>query len=1205
MPQSSSTLQQEFNDLLIKAPTVFSWLTEGSLDGIWYCDLELPGKFWANNAFWKILGITPPEDQNIFDRWSMTINTFDKNKTIHLIKQCRENPKKEFNDTFTYIDDEGNEVILHSEGKVVFDDKNNPTRLIIKHFKERNIKQEKLLSKVKKLKKLRGILHETNKVAKVGGWEVDLVNQKITWTKVTKQIHEVDSDYKPELETAINFFEEGWSRDTITEAFAKAVETGKQYDVELRLITAKGNTLWVRTIGKPVFENGNCVRIYGAIQDISARKEQEAIYEETREKFEKIFNHSSIGIVLLDFDNKPIIANPASMKIFGFDKNDLEKIAQKNITLKDIIYPEDFEEATELRKKLLNGEINSYTIRSRFYKQNGELIWCKLNSSLIKGTENSQNMIISHIEDITEQKHLEETAFENSIRFRSAFEHSPNGMAMVGLDGTWLMVNKSLCNILGYTKDEFVKLTFQQITYKTDLDADLRLLHETLEGKRDTYSMEKRYLHKDGSIVYGLLNVSLIRDEENTPLYFISQINDITKRVKAKQELEASLKELQDLMNATTQVAIIEADTTGIVKKYNKGAETLLGYTAEEVIGKHKVGIFHDQEEVAKRSKLLAKKYGKELHGIELFTYNATRGEYDSEEWVFVKKDGSKFDVQLVITAIRDKNDVITGYVGIATDITQLKEMEKSLVSEKHKAEYANKSKSEFLANMSHEIRTPLNGVIGFTDLLMKTELNETQSKYMQMVNTSAHSLLDLINDILDFSKIEAGKLELSEDKTDLIELCSQTVDIIKHDAHEKGLELLLDISPKVKRFIYADSIRLRQILVNLLGNAIKFTEKGEVELKVRNTPYGNNENEMLFEFSIRDTGIGIAPHNLQKIFNAFDQEDASTTRKYGGTGLGITISNRLLELMDSKLEVVSELNNGSTFSFKVRFKTEFDDSYPEKQTENVNNVLIVDDNENNLTILKDMLAFGKVNSVSAQNGIQALEILENKNDFDLAIIDFNMPYLNGLELISHIRKKLKIDKEALPIILLHSSVVDSKILQLCKELDVKFEVTKPIRIDQLFDLISNIKIDSNGVKEVVDDSFTKNEQGAYNILIAEDNPVNQFLAKTIIQKVLPQANITIAEDGEKAVKMYQSMPLDLIFMDIQMPVMSGFDATKEIRQLEDPGFRIPIIALTARALKGERERCLDAGMDDYITKPIIFETIKETIKLHLPVTLK
>ena len=1200
MLQSSSALQKEFNDLLLKDLSLFNWLTKESLDGIWFCDLEHPGHFWINDAFWKTIGHSKPEDKDVFDRWSMAIKTLDKNKTLDLIKQCKEKPEKGFNGTFAYNDIDNQEVILHSKGKIIYDEKNKPIRLVIKHYKERNLKQDKLLSKVKKLKKLKNIFYATSKVAKIGGWEVDLTNNNIFWTKATRQIHEVNKDYIPEIETAINFYEEGQTRDRIIELFTAAVEKGESFDAELKIISAKGNPVWIRTMGKPVYENGSVVKIYGAFQDITVRKKQEAIYKEAKERFEKIFDHSSIGMVLVGVNGKIININPATIKMFGFSKTDMPNVIQ-NYTYKNLIHPDDLKKANEYRQKLVNEEIDHYTLVSRYYKTNGELMLCKINAAFVKSTDDSESMIISHIEDITSQKKLEDAALEYSLRFKSAFEYSPNGMALVGLDGKWLMVNKSLSSMLGYSKEEFLSLTFQDITYKTDLDADLRLLKETIEGKRDTYSMEKRYIHKDGSIVHGLLNVSLIRNEKNEPQYFVSQINDVTKRVKAKEELQNSLLELQGLLSASTQVAIIEADLTGIVKKYNKGAENLLGYTAKDVIDIHNVGVFHDPDDVEKRSKVLSKKYGEELHGLDLFTYNAQRGRYDSEEWIFVRKDGSKFPVQLVVTAIKNKDNETAGYLCIATDISKLKEMEASLIREKQKAVAANKSKSEFLANMSHEIRTPLNGVIGFTDLLMKTDLNETQRKYMQMVNTSAHSLLDLINDILDFSKIEAGKLELNEDKTDLVELCSQTVDIIKHEAHEKGLELLLDISPKVKRFIYADSVRLRQILVNLLGNAIKFTEKGEVELKVRNKKIENDEDEMMFEFSIRDTGIGIAPHNLQKIFNAFDQEDSSTTRKYGGTGLGLTISNRLLELMDSRLEVDSELNKGSVFSFKVKFKTEVGESFPERNTELVNNVLIVDDNENNLTILRDMLAFGKVNSVSAINGIKALEILEKENNFDLAIIDFNMPYLNGLELITHIRKKLRITKEQLPIMLLHSSVIDNKSLQMCKDMDIRFEVTKPIRIDQLFEFINHINNDDEATIDEITISGSNGEDQTINILIAEDNPVNQFLAKTIIQKVLPKANIVVAEDGEKAVKIYRSMPLDLVFMDIQMPVMSGFDATKKIRSLEDSDTHIPIIALTARALKGERERCLDAGMDDYITKPIIFDTIKETIKLHMP----
>ncbi|QEE49864.1 PAS domain S-box protein [Flavobacterium alkalisoli] len=1195
---STTDLQKEFKSLLSEDFELFEWLTQDSLDGIWYCDLFQIGNLWINDVFWKSIGHSAPPSGHVFDKWSMCINTFDKNKALDLMHAAREEPRKGFKGDFMYTDDKGYSIVLHSVGKVIFDSGKRASRLVVKHYKRRNVKQQKLLVELEKLKKLRVILNETNRVAKVGGWEVDVTVQKISWTKVTKEIHEVPQSFEPDIESAINFYEQGWSRDAISNLFAEAIEYGKPFDVELRIITAKNNCRWVRVIGRPVQENGKSIRVYGAFQDITERKEREIEYRNIRERFEIIFNSSPVGILLINSNDNLLLINPSGIKIFGLEN--LSKDQLLKVTRNSHIHPEDLPKAEEQRKLLLQGKISEYTLESRFFRPNGEIIWCRTFTA-IAYPENSEDYLITvQIEDITEAKLLEEQSLENAQRFRSAFEYSPNGMALVGLDGSWLMVNNVLSGMLGYKRREFLKLRFQEMTHQDDLDLDLRLLSEVIRGKRSGYSIEKRYIHKSGEIVYGLLNVSLIRDKNNTPQYFISQISDITSRVLAGKELERSLNDLRTLLNATTQVSIIETDLNGIIYKFNKGAENLLRYSSDEVVGKMDIKALHDKKEIIRRAKELSDEYQEAVAIDDVFIYKAKRGKHDSHEWTYIRKDGTLFPVQLVITAVRDENEEISGYVAIGTDISELKEMEKSLLSEKIRAEAANRSKSEFLANMSHEIRTPLNGVIGFTDLLMTTELNETQGTYMQMVNTSAHSLLDLINDILDFSKIEAGKLELYLEETDLIELCSQTIDIIKHAAHSKNLELLLDVSPNISRFVYADAVRLRQILINLLNNAIKFTEKGEVELRVRNEAIGNNENEMLFEFSIRDTGIGIAPHNLQKIFNAFDQEDASTTRKYGGTGLGITISNRLLELMDSRLEVKSEPNSGSVFSFRVRFKTLTGKSTIEEKAANISNVLIVDDNVNNRTILRDMLAFGEIASVSAENGIEALEVLESRNDFDLAIIDYNMPYLNGLDLIRHIREKFDIDKEMLPVILLHSSIIDSLTLDLYKQLDIKFEVAKPINIDRLFELISRItkKNGSNG--QEMTGTFVKDEGSVFNIMVAEDNPVNQFLAKSIIQKILPKAIVLVAEDGEKAVKMYQKNAPDLIFMDIQMPVMSGFDASRQIRKFEKAGTRIPIIALTARTLKGERERCLEAGMDDYITKPILFDTIKAIAEKYL-----
>lgn len=1187
MPKS---LKAAFQNLLQQDGDFFNWITNDTVQGIWFCSIQKPDEIWMSDSFYKALG---------YDILSGTFSQKELQVFADVVKTLIEKHElKELFDDTVNMQTSNNEIIsLHCSGlKISYD---GQAFLAMKFRKEDNIHKPVLLHELTELKKLNDIYEATNDVARIGGWEYIIDTQKLNWTKVTKDIHEVPHDYVPKLETALDFYVEGQSRDTIAALFEDAVNKCLPFNTEVKIRTANGNERWVRSFGVPELSDGKCIRVYGAFQDIDTKKRQELDHQMAKERFEIIYKNSSIGIVLLNTNNQVLMANPASLEIFGFTEKDRAYVG--TLSFKDLIHPEDLEMAVEYRQRLLSGEINNYTIECRYFNRNGATIWCRVNTSMVRGQQKEDNLIITQVEDITVSKRLAEISTENSNRFISAFEYSPNGMALVSLDGNWLMVNEKLSEMMGYSREDFIKLNFQQMTHPDDLDADLRLLKETIDGKRNTYSIEKRYFHSNGKTVYGLLNVSLIRDNDGEPLYFISQINDISKRVLAEQELLESMNEMESFMKATTQVAIIQADTEGTIIKYNKGAENLLGYKAEELIGKHNVGIFHVQEEVHDRIHKLEAKYGRPFTPFEAFTHRPRQGKFDAADWTFTRKDGSRFSVHLVITSVLDHKGEITGFLGMATDISALKDMEVSLMQARDKAEAGSRSKSEFLANMSHEIRTPLNGVIGFTDLLMKTELSESQKKYMQMVNTSAHSLLDIINDILDFSKIEAGKLELNEEKTDIIDLCSQTIDIVKHQAHAKSLEILLDITPGINRFVYADPIRLRQILVNLLGNAVKFTVQGEVELKVRTTETPEEEEgEMIFSFAIRDTGIGIAPQNIEKIFNAFDQEDASTTRKYGGTGLGITISNKLLALMGSSLHVESELNKGSTFSFSIRFKTEKDTSHIQKTKVNVKRVLVVDDNSNNLIIVRDMLAVEDITTKLVSNGIEALEVLEKDNAFDLAIIDYNMPYLNGIELVKQIRNALKLDSEKLPIMLLHSSIDDEKLIQACIDLDIRFNVTKPILSDQLYDLLDNIHRTESAASAMAQEDASLGFDAEFKVLLAEDNPVNQMLAKTIIQKIVPNANITLAENGLEAVKAYQTEEMDIIFMDIQMPEMSGFEATENIRQIENGQSHIPIVAITARALVGEREECLKLGMDDYITKPINYDALEGIIKKYL-----
>jgi len=541
------------------------------------------------------------------------------------------------------------------------------------------------------------------------------------------------------------------------------------------------------------------------------------------------------------------------------------------------------------------------------------------------------------------------------------------------------------------------------------------------------------------------------------------------------------------------------------------------------------------------------------------------------------RKDGNYVWIEEYGEGIIINNEV--AYIeGVLIDITERKVAEEAVIA-KELAESSNKAKSEFLANMSHEIRTPLNGIIGFSNLLLNSDLTEIQKQHLETVNQSASTLLDVVNDILDISKIEAGKLIINNEKTSLHTIINQCVDMMKFMAHQKNLELIVNIHNEVHCAIWVDEMRLKQILQNLLNNAIKFTQKGQIELEVSSTNI--NDSSSKIKFSVKDTGIGIKKGNKKKILEAFTQEDNSTTRNYGGTGLGLTITNSLLKLMNSKLEIESETNVGSTFSFELDLKSEFCNNHLNTDKHNFKKALIIEDNQTVSTLIKNMLQNFTIEADIYKNNFENITSFVSENNYDLLLLD--LEYLSEATTIKIINELN--DFPTISVIVMQNS--NSKFNETGGNKNVQ-SIIKPIKHEALQNYLNrknseNKKPTLNSKEEVLHNTI--------RILIVDDNKINMLLTKTLIQNKVPNCFIYEAKNGQEAVDLALENKPDIIFMDIQMPIMNGYEATTEIRKTNPNTI---IIAITAGIITGEKEKCLEVGMNDFIIKPIdkiLFET--------------
>jgi PAS domain S-box-containing protein len=668
-------------------------------------------------------------------------------------------------------------------------------------------------------------------------------------------------------------------------------------------------------------------------------------------------------------------------------------------------------------------------------------------------TESQQRFLRTLAEQVA--THLESSRQVAALRlsqecFSSAFENAAIGMGLVSLDGNWIKVNEALCELLGYTARELCERTVGDVTHPDDIETNLANARRLLEGSSSFYKMEKRYIHKNGSVVWCLLSVSIIRDKKKRSQYFVSQVEDI-----------GELKQAMALQQELTQ-----------------------------------------------------------------------------------------------------------------------------------KAQAAEKAKSQFLATMSHEIRTPLNGVIGMASILADTALNEMQRECVETINVSGESLLAVINDILDYSKIEAGRLELEKRSFNLQQCLEEAFDIFAIQIRSKGLEGVYLVAPEIPTNLTGDATRLRQVLVNLIGNAIKFTAKGEIAVNVECEK--KDKTGYHLKFSVSDTGIGIPEAAVAKLFSAFQQVDCSTTRQYGGTGLGLAICKRLTSLMGGNIWVTSIQGKGSTFHFNIVLQEsapgEYEDSPSVSGLLKSHTALIVDDHTTNRRILELQLKFWGMAATSVASGPEALVVMENQK-FDAVLVDSALPGMDALA------RKIQ-EKSQTPVLLLSSTNVP-----VGEESDNPFayQISKPIKHSVLFNALLKITgVQEKPLRKALDKKLDGElaKKNPLRILLAEDNLVNQKVGLLMLSRLGYTANAV--PNGKRALEALDKATYDIVLMDIQMPEMNGIEATQIIRETYNEQ-RPVVVALTAEALEGDEERFLKLGFDGYLSKPLQAHRLQKILEAIIP----
>ncbi len=1021
--------------------------------------------------------------------------------------------------------------------------------------------------------------------------------------------------------------------------FEKMKQSGEgQTDIEYRVIHKNGSYHWYTFNTSVIKDTENkVVSLIGIARDLSERKQAEEALGASEIKFRSLFHILPMSGVIyrLIRDEQNEIVDWEIHEINELGAEDLHQLPSDLIGKRaiELFGAEVMQPYLDLCRQVVASNQPQH-IETHFAHNNKHY----LTAVFSMGTDYYANVSI----DITENKRAEKALQESEARFRGYFEQEIIGVAVIALDKSRVTVNQALCDQFGYTQEEFAHLTWAEVTHPDDLDADLENFNRVLASKIDTYRLEKRFIRRDGQIIHVDLSVNCKRKPDGQIDYFLALLSDITQRKQAEQERDRLLSETQ--RNAAELDAVFNAlpylvslhGRDGRYLKVNPTIVNTFGFnpieSSRDEIAQRLKAHFPDGQPLTPENLPFSRALvGETVYDVEYIITDADGNErtllfnaipwkvdgeiqgavFAQEEITARKRTEEKIQAdqvelhqllietehsrQVLLSVVEDRKESEAELRRYRDHLEELvKERTTELEFAKEQAESANRTKSDFLAVMSHEIRTPLNGVLGLAHLVLQTELSDKQRDYAVRLQQSGEILMATINDVLNFSKIEAGKLAIERVNFNLDDVFHNLSNLVAARAQEKDLELVFNSNVNVPSLLIGDPLRLGQVMLNLVANAIKFTQAGEIVVKVR--LFEQSDSPMIgghttLEFSVHDTGIGMTPEQISHLFQPFTQADSSTSRKYGGTGLGLTISQRLVQLMGGEINAQSQVGVGSVFTFTLEMEQQPEaDPVALVATPDLHGlrVLVVDDHHATQEFLQSALesfAFKVSVACSAEEGLLLLD--QSRDDpFGLVLMNRKFPGgMDGLEAAQHIKRESHLANT--PIILLGSQEEAQQKLNV-NGLDGS--LAKPITRSQLFEAVMQVlghhtHNTSRPTHKNIPEETLKKLRGKH-ILLVEDNEINQLVALEILQQM--GILVSVADGGELAVLMAGQGDYDAVLMDIQMPGMDGYQATAQIRKNQrSDANQLSIIAMTANAMDGDSQKALASGMNDYISKPV------------------